>query len=263
VRFLCVFAALAALAALAADDHDSLKPHTLQAFQDYVGKRQAAIRSERIEGRRFLWAEESAERLASVRGGDVVIDAVVGKGALEVKGGLVHDWVGAVFLPGKNLAQVVALVQDYDNHKRYYGPEVIDSKLRSRQGNRFRVHLRLLKKKVITVVLNTEHDVQYHRLGDKRMHSVSHSTRIVEVDDPGTDRERELPPSDNHGFLWRLSSYWRFEERDSGVYVECEAISLTRGVPFGLGAVVMPIVRDLPRESLAKTLQATRSALNR
>jgi hypothetical protein len=72
---------------------------------------------------------------------------------------------------------------------------------------------------------------------------------------------RELPPGQDHGFLWRLNSYWRFEERDGGVYVECEAISLTRNVPLGLGWLVNPIIRSLPRESLANTLWATREAV--
>jgi hypothetical protein len=61
--------------------------------------------------------------------------------------------------------------------------------------------------------------------------------------------------------MWRLNSYWRFEERDGGVYIECEAISLSRGVPMLLSGLMAPIVRQLPRESLEKTLTATRRAL--
>ena len=69
-----------------------------------------------------------------------------------------------------------------------------------------------------------------------------------------------MEPGVDHGFLWRLNSYWRFEERDGGVYVECEAISLTRNVPIGLGWIVNPIVRTLPKESLESTLRNTRRA---
>jgi hypothetical protein len=147
-------------------------------------------------------------------------------------------------------------LEDYDNHKRIYQPEVVDSKLLSRNGNDFKIFMRLLKRKILTVVLNTYHDVHYTQLDPQRWYSRSYSTRIAEVEGGS-----ELPPGQDHGFLWRLNSYWRFEERDGGVYVECEAISLTRNVPRGLGWLVNPIIRSLPRESLANTLRATRDAM--
>jgi hypothetical protein len=156
----------------------------------------------------------------------------------------------------------MAGVRNYDNHKNLYRPEVIDSRTLSQQGDNFKIHLRLLKKKILTVVLNTEHDVRYFPLDKTRVHSRSYSTRIQEVDDPGKPAERQLPVGNDHGFLWRLNSYWRFQERDGGVYVECEAISLTRGVPTGFGWLITPIVRDLPRESLTNTLGATRQAFD-
>jgi hypothetical protein len=45
------------------------------------------------------------------------------------------------------------------------------------------------------------------------------------------------------------------------VYLECQAISLSRDVPVGLGWLINPIVRSLPRESLTNTLRETRQAL--
>jgi hypothetical protein len=111
------------------------------------------------------------------------------------------------------------------------------------------------------VVLATEHDVQYFRLGRTRAYSRSYSTKIAQLENPGEPGERELPVGNDNGFLWRLYSYWRMEERDGGVYLECQAISLTRGIPAGLGWMIEPIIRDLPKESLIKTLEATRRAL--
>ncbi len=166
-----------------------------------------------------------------------------------------------MFIPGASLQKTIALVQDYNNHKQIYKPEVIDSQLLSHNGNDFTVRLRLLKKKVITVVLNTDHEVHYFPIDPTRWASRSYSTRIAEVESPGKPDEREAAPGKDHGFLWRLNSYWRFEERDGGVYVECEAISLTRDVPAGLGWLINPIIRSLPRESLANTLKATREAM--
>ncbi len=239
-----------------------LKPETAQAFDRYVHAAEARI-DERVHGRSFLWTDESPERLKAVRDGEVVAEPVAGKGDVAVAGGLVHDWIAAVFVPGATLQRTLASVQDYDRDKVTHRPEVIDSKLLSRDGDHFHIYLRLMKRKVLTAVLNTEHDVRYFSIDSKRSYSRSYSTRIAEVAGPGKSGERELPVGNDHGFLWRLDSYWRFEERDGGVYIECEAISLTRNVPTGLGWVIEPIIRQLPAESLVNTLRSTRNAIPR
>jgi hypothetical protein len=46
------------------------------------------------------------------------------------------------------------------------------------------------------------------------------------------------------------------------VYVQLEAISLTRDIPDGLGWLIRPFVTSIPRESLAFTLTRTREALD-
>jgi len=61
--------------------------------------------------------------------------------------------------------------------------------------------------------------------------------------------------------MWRLNSYWRFLQRDGGVYVQLEAISLTRDIPAGLGWLVKPFVTSIPRESIEFTLSRTRRSL--
>ena len=85
--------------------------------------------------------------------------------------------------------------------------------------------------------------------------------RIAEVQNAGSPKETVLPPDTGYGFLWRLGSYWRFQERDHGVNLECRAISLTRDVPFGLGWIIEPIIQKLPKESLIKTLESTRQGV--
>jgi hypothetical protein len=180
---------------------------------------------------------------------------------LKAPDGLIHDWAGAVFIPRATVAQTLAFVQNYDHHQEVYRPEVIESRLLSRDGNVFRIRLRMLKRKGLTVVLNTEHEVRYEPAGRLRWRSHSASTRITEVQDPGHAAERELPEGTGRGFLWRLNSYWTFQERDGGTYVECEAVSLSRAVPKALSWLIDPIVRHLPRESLANTLRATREGL--
>lgn len=257
LRFLPILLLLDGLPTLAS----GLKPKTAEAYEQYVRQREEAIRCNRIEGRRFLWLEESIERLRKARAGEIVIDDWNDGPSRNIPDGMIQDWIGGVYIPGATLSQTLALVQDYDNHERYYAPEVINSRLIERNGDRFRIHLRLLKKKVITAVLDTEHDVRYFTVNEHRAHSRSASTRIVEIDDFGESSQRELPPGRDHGFMWRWNSYWRFEQRDGGVYAECESISLSRDIPFGLGFLIEPLIRSLPRESLHTTLENTRRAV--
>ena len=238
-----------------------LKPKTERAFTDYVRAAEAEI-EQRVTGeRKFLWIDEDAARAAKVRAGEVLVGTTASQSMTEVPGGLVHDWTGAAFIKGATLNQVLDLIQDYDHHSRYYAPEVVESKLIERDGNHFKIYYRLLKKKVVTVVLNTEHDVEYIPLDEHRVYSRSYATRISELKNAGTAKEKELADGTGGGYLWRLNSYWRFEERDGGVYVEMRSISLSRGIPLGLGWIVKPIIRDMPRVSMTATLAHTREAL--
>ncbi len=237
-----------------------LKQHSVQAFEEYVRGTEARIESE-VRGKTFLWAERSPARLARVRQGEVVIEPFGPKPEIAIRDGLIHDWIGSVFMPGATLKQTLALIQDYDNHKNLYKLEVIDSHLLSRNGNVFKLRLLMKKKKLLTAVLNMEHEVRYFPLDATRCHSRSYSTRIAEVENYGKPGQRELPVGQDHGFLWRVYCYWRFLERDGGVYMECEAISLTRGIPTGVGWLIEPIARSVPRSSLVNALASTRAAL--
>jgi len=235
----------------------TLKPATADAFREYISQAE-----KRLDQRApFLWADDTPQRATQVRQGQVAIEQIGGK-PLKVPDGLIHDWIGAVFVPNVTIAKAIASVQDYD-HREAYRPEVMQSRILSHDGDHFRIFMRLLKKKVITVVLDTEHDIRYQKLDDSRWRSSSRTTKIAEVENPGKPDEREKPPGTGEGFLWNLNTYWRFQARDGGVWIECEAISLTRDVPTGLGWIINPIIRDLPKESLLNTLVQTRDALSK
>lgn len=239
-----------------------LKPSTVEAFDTYIQAAEAEMQQTLDGSRPFLWSDLVSERASQVRKGQIAAQPWSGKEPVRVPDGLVHDWIGAAFAPGATVKETLALVQDYNNHKTIYKPDVIDSKLISHHGDDFHIYLRLLKKKIITAVLDTEHDVHYSSLDGARWFCRSYTTRIAEVENAGKPNEKALPPDAGYGFLWRLDSYWRFEERDGGVWVECRAISLTRDVPKGLGWIIEPIVRKLPKQSLINTLAATCRALS-
>ena len=175
--------------------------------------------------------------------------------------GIIHHWLGAVFVPDASLDQAIALLQDYDHHAEIYAPAVNQSKVLARDGDSFRVLLRFFMKKVLTVVVDGEHQARFTRLGPDRAHSRVVSTRLNEVEDPGTAQERLKPEGRDGGYLWRINSYWRFLERDGGTYIQCETITLSRRIPIGLGWLVGPFVTSIPKDSLEFTLTTTRQTL--
>jgi hypothetical protein len=239
-----------------------LNPRTVEAFDVYIHRAETEMEQTLQGNQTFLWSEQTPERAQEVSRGRVEAQFWSGRGPVKVPNGLIHDWIAAVFIPESSIQQIFAVIQEYDNHKNIYKPEVVDSKLISHDNNDFQIYLRLLKKKIITVVLDTYHEVHYRPVDQTRWVCRSYTTRIAEVENAGSREERVLPPDSGYGFLWRLHSYWRFQERDAGVVVECRAISLTRDVPFGLGWAIEPIIQKLPKESLINTLEATRQALH-
>ena len=227
------------------------------------------MKTEVPPGTAFLWANRLPdarrdEVRAELQRGDVVSERLETRdsaGPIQTPGAMIHHWVGTVFIPATTLEQVLTLLQDYDHHSIYFSPEVTKSKLVAHADGDFKVFYRLTRKKIVTVVLDTDYDVRYERLDAARAQSFSYSTRIVEIKDAGEPFERALSPGNDTGFLWRLYSYWRFQVADHGVYVQCEAVSLTRDIPTGLNWLIGPFIESIPRESLEFMLRSTRAAV--
>jgi hypothetical protein len=246
-----------------------LRPQTVAAFDRYIAETERQRGQSLTNDAPFLWieAQRAADQrvsLEQLRSGAFVIErlATLSDGKkIEVPDGIVHHWLGAVFVPDASLDQAMALLQDYDRHAAIYAPAVARSKVLARDGDAFRVHLRFFMKKVITVVVDGEHQARFTRLAPDRAYSRVVSTRLNEVEDPDTDRERLKPEGRDGGYLWRINSYWRFLERDGGTYIQCETMTLSRRIPIGLGWLVGPFVTSIPKDSLEFTLTTTRQAL--
>jgi hypothetical protein len=246
-----------------------LKPKTLEAFDHYVKLTEARNEEELKRGASLLWidglpAEQRAEAYAALKRGEVKmqkLETLDGGKPIACPNGIIHHWAGAVFIPGVKLEDVLGMLEDYDEHSVYYGPDVERSKIESRNGDHFRVFLRFRRHKVITVVLNTEHEIEYFHDGPGRAHSRSSAVRIAEVENAGKSDERERTPGDDGGFLWRMETWWRMEEQDGGVYVQSEVVSLTRDIPVVLKWMIEPFVTSIPKETLTATLVATRKAV--
>lgn len=166
---------------------------------------------------------------------------------------IIHRWLGGIFIPGAKIKPLWIWMQDYDAHSKYFW-DIERSKLLSREDGTFKIYYRFRRTKIITVRYNTEHTVVYQPVDATHATSRSVATRIAELEGAGTPDERERPVGDDSGFLWRLNSYWRFLETPTGVYVECESLSLSRGIPMGLGWLIKGYVESVPQESLRSTL---------
>jgi hypothetical protein len=248
-----------------------LRPEAAQGFDQYVQLTERRMQGELAPGAAFLWVDSLAEphrseAYARLQRGEVIaikLQTSDPSGRSSTPGALIHHWVGTIFVPGVSLPQVLAVVQDYDRHADYYKPDVMQSKKVEQNGDYFKVHYRLRKKKIITIILDADYDVHRHFLDATHAYSNSVSTRIAQVENAGEPNERELPVGNDGGYMWRLNSYWKYFDTGRGVYVQCEAISLTRDVPAAVNWLVGSFVQSVPKESLEFTLQSTRNAVLR
>ena len=247
---------------------NTLRAATCEAFNRYFADVEAED-SRSLRGGPFLWVDglnpaERDEALARLKAGQVQMRRLSAKATgrdHDVPGGMIHDWQGLVFIPGARLGNVLRVLQDYDHHATYFAPDVERSFIETHDSDHYLVFMRFRRHKVVTVVLDTEQDIHYFRDSASRAHSRSSAVRIAQVQNPGESDERERSPGDDDGFLWRMETWWRMEERDGGVYVQNEAVTLTRDIPTGLGWLIEPFITNIPKETLEFTLQSLRKAV--
>lgn len=239
---------------------------TMTGFNDYITQLEMRLARQHSAAEGFL-AAFGAPR---VRGGEVVVERITPASEPSVPGAMLYHWRGTAFVAGARAADLERLLRDYSRYPVVYAPQVVKVTVLGHDGNHFEPMIRVSQKHVITVVLDTNYDVQFFTAAARndasagaRGYGISHSTRITEIAEPGTPNEHALDSSHEHGFLWRLNTYWSWQERDGGLYMQIETVSLTRSVPPGLGWAIGPFVESIPRESLEFTLRATANALRR
>jgi hypothetical protein len=264
------FLALLLAAALhSAASAAELQQKTNAAFDRYVAATEARFAGELRPGGAFLYVDAmnpDARRQAydQLKRGEILVEKLETKApgvSPDIPDGMVHHWVGLIFIPGATLAKTLPIVKDYDRRAELYKPDVSASRTIAHNGNDFKMFLRLHQKRFTTVDFNTTYDVHWGAVDSTKVYSNSISTRIAEVKDPAKPDGEELPVGTGHGYLWRLNTYWRFEEKDGGVYLQCEALSLTRDIPTGLGWLLKPLVTSIPKQSLNRALGQTRNVV--
>lgn len=230
------------------------------AFAEYVAAADTQFQRRLAGDSPFLWGKQDQARARALARGKIVVDPTPIRNTRESPGGLIHDWTGALLVPHADAERLVAVVSAYDTHADTYGPGVVRSRILERDGTQMRVAVRLLKKNVLTAVLETEHTLEFDRLDSERWWGRAESTSIREVVRAGKPDESLRPPGHDRGFLWRMVVFWRFADTPEGAIVEHRSISLTRSAPRGLRWVLRPVLDGLPRRSLANILGTTSDA---
>ena len=232
-------------------------------FNSYVAALETRLDQQHRSQSGFLAPPPAGQSDQRLRQGELIIEQLTPSTSADMPGAMLHHWRGTAFIPGGRAADFERLMKDFNAYPQHYAPQVVQAKVLSQQGDHFQAVMRVRQKHVITVVMDTAYDITFGRLDPQHGFSISRSTQIDEIDSPGTRNERTLKSTEEHGFLWRLNTYWSYQERDGGLYVQIESASLTRSIPTGFAWIIGPFVKSVPRESLEFTLRSTCNALQK
>jgi len=239
-----------------------LQSATVDAWQQYLRAADVRLQARLDSGKPFLWVDEAADRQLRVRRGEVVVAPLVGHGTQSVPNGLIHDWIGAVFIPNATLGSLLTVLRDCDRYKDIYKPAVTDSKcLEFNAADQDFTMTWQRHVLFVNAAMHAQYRTHEVAIDSRRGYGVANATRIQQIEDHGRPSEHLLPADTGSGFIWRIRSISRYLERDGGVYLEIEAIALTRDVPSSLRWMVSPVVNHLSINSLTTTLNQTREAV--
>ena len=240
----------------------SLRPETVQAWEEYIQEANTRVQQRLTPGSSFLWMDEAEERGAKARNKQIVVSPVGPHIPRKIPSGLIHDWIAVAFMPKLTISDVLPVIRDYDRYKEFYHPNVIDSKTIELHDSRDRFSTVLINKVFFKkTALDSDYEASYFRVDARRLYTISQSTRIQEIAEYGATGEHALPENEGTGLIWRLYTVIRFEERDGGLYTEVEAIALSRDIPRAMAAIANPIVRRVSRDSLFTALKQTEAAV--
>jgi hypothetical protein len=258
-RWLAVVAATAMFAGSSPGIAEEPTPTAVSGFTSYIGQVEARLDQQHRAPDGFLVREDTAR----LRTGELIIERVTPSSGADLPGALLHHWRGTAFAAGAGADDFERLMKDFPAYPQRFSPQVVRAKVVAQQGDQYKVLMRVRQHHVITVVMDTAYDIVFGRRDGQLGYSIARSTGISEIKSPGTSDERALTPEEEHGFLWRMNTYWSYEEKDGGLYIQIESVTLTRSIPTGLGWVIGPFVESIPRESLEFTLRSACGALRK
>lgn len=211
----------------------------LQAFEKYVAQFERDVATP-YEQNGKLWIDDSAccARKGPFATGKPVVEP---RENTDIAGGSIHHYSGAMHVSGATIASVRQIMQDYPNYPKYFKPDVAkgsgakesDS---SAADEHFTSHLSLVQSTLwMAVSYDCAYDTHYRFFDPHRWESASTSASIREWRDPKNFSKGYYPEGDDHGFLWRTNTYWFVREKDDGIDLELDSMTLSRPVPTGFG----------------------------
>lgn len=248
-----------------------LHPETVKAWHTCVDMTERRIRLELSSHKGFLALDfqgsaEAARERREVLAGKIPIEKIANSDDdqkhIDVPDGMIHHWRGSVFIPGVPLDFVFSRIKN-PNQEDTRQDDVLDSRVLERAPGELKLYLKLQRSKIVTVVYNTEHLVRYESYSPDKASSSSTATKIAEVERLAGNAEQEKPEGHDKGFLWRMNSYWRYQQVPGGVIVECESMTLSRSIPAIFELMVRPIINKIARESMQRTLESMRTRMVR
>jgi hypothetical protein len=252
---LCIFTSTSSYAA-------ELNQETLAAWEDYLTTVKSRMQGRLTGESSFLWADEGPRRKQYLNSGEIVISPLANIHPLSVPHGLIHHWVGAVFIPGATIEDLAAVLNDYGSYNQIYRPRLVKAELLAStdDGQKFSI-LWVQRLLLLTAAFYTELNSQYFALNGRQGYMTFSTTCVQQIENYGEKDERRLAPDEGSGYLWRLVSFARFKESDGGLYLELEVIGLSKDVPGSLRLLLKPVIDRVPRQALATALDQTREAI--
>ncbi|MGA7341241.1 MAG: hypothetical protein WBE72_16565 [Terracidiphilus sp.] len=252
------FAILLIVLSTAVSEAVELRQDTLEAWDDYIGNVNLDMAQRAAGSRTFLWVDDSPEILRRVKHDEVV---VTDHDPRKVPHGLIHHWFGAMFVPNVTLDQVMGVLSSYDRYCEMYKPLITRvAVLKQGEDNAELTVVAMQKAFSVTAAVETDDEVKIVRPAPNRVLITTTAVRVQEIADYGQPIEHVFVEDRRPGYVWRAVVVQRLEQRDGGVYVEFETISLSRGIPLEVRWLIKPLTNDLPRKLMLDMLNDTRAA---
>jgi hypothetical protein len=228
---------------------------TLEAWNDCEQEARAEVLKESSTPERFLFTDSRPEHLESAQFRRGLFITSPHSGGMPIPSGLIHHWFGTISIPNAHLAELIAVLQDYNSYAAVYKPGVVESKLLGRDQNEFTYRLKFVQRGFgIKAGLLANFKSTYYRLAPDAGYSVTEAANLTELADPGTPEERPLTQNASHGYVEKVFTIVRYREVDGGVYVEVESLTLSRSIPAAIRWMVTPLVQRFSRQTMADTL---------
>lgn len=252
--FACVL-----LCALASAKAAELKSETVHAWDSYVlgvtaneGERNAGIRN-------FLSTDDSSETYRRLQKGDLII---TNHDPRKVPQGLIHHWTGSIFVPDASMDQALHVLNSYDRYSSIFSSLIKNTSVLDPTSDAVKLRVLATQKAFsVTAAVDTDEQLQILRLSPHRTCITANAVRIDELANYGQPSEHAFAEGKRPGYVWRALVIERLEERDGGLYVELQTITLSRGIPVEVRWLIKPLTDELPRRMMATILEETRSAI--